>query len=668
MPSQSALQELADLIKRTNEELHALFTYAQENNQVDPSLISAVLRTLHTLKGTAAMCERPLISKLSHALEARLQNLMRTNDYNEKLFSLLNQANASLQLMAQEGEKIVPKTVQDLCTKLLQDLEPPSQKPPTKPLSLQFDLQILGLQPEDIEKINDQELKIISGLFNQNKPIYGYLVHLKPKQLEENVAQLEEKIKIIGNLITILPTTSHKPSFQYAFIALFTSQESEEKIQETMPLSGKLSTLQKEKVTSLPPELSIETIKKEVKMPLETKSFVRVNLDQIDSLIDQSNHLLFALSDLHQHTCVPSPTDTTKIRIPLDDHINLIEQILKQLQQNILALHLEPASELLKDLETVAQQTAREEKEKVAFVATGHDLLIDTNILEKLREPLLHLVRNAVGHGIQSPQKRKAVGKMEQGTVTLTLERTTEGITITLHDDGQGLDISAIRKRVIELGLLTPPEAMKQTDQQLFHYLFYPGFTTMKTATEISGRGIGLDTVKKSIDLMRGTISINSIKEQGTTITITIPSTLCLQRLLHFTAAEKHFAIPLANITEVLPYVASKIQQQNNKLLYRWHDKSIPAYKLSDLLHLTDISQADQKQNLIILEKNDQTVAIIIDTLVGQKELIVRPLETIEQQFSLFTGHIQGREEQLVLLIDSQKLWEYINNEQKRTT
>lgn len=416
--------------------------------------------------------------------------------------------------------------------------------------------------------------------------------------------------------------------------------------------------------TSGPTKIDFDQIEQNWKQKTDDP-VLHIPLSKIDTLIDHTNKLISCKTKLEKFIKRIKPNDKQwEHIITLEEHIGTLDKYLKLLQQAILNARLVKTETILDDLTRLVKSIAQEGGKKVDFQLIGKNVEIDKGILDGLQQPLIHLIKNAVDHGIKTPEERKEVEKSPEGHITISFQATGSSVRVSIQDDGQGIDAQAIKKKALEKGLIDPIKAANFSDKEIYQFIFIPGFSTKQVVTQTSGRGVGMDAVKNAIDKMHGELIFESQAGQGTTFTIAIPSYLSIQRLLRFTLDDHHYALPFATITEVIPYEETLIHDGQNQKVCIWQGKTIPVLALADIIEAKKDLPKKEHQNIVIITHRKKNIALIVDTILGQEEIIVRPIQAnIQKELELFAGHADFGDDNLVLIINIDKLWERISHE-----
>ncbi|MFD0998647.1 chemotaxis protein CheA [Ohtaekwangia kribbensis] len=322
-----------------------------------------------------------------------------------------------------------------------------------------------------------------------------------------------------------------------------------------------------------------------------------------------------------------------------------LNRISSDLQYSVMDVRLVPVDFLFNKFHRIVRDAASKEEKNVSLKLKGTETEIDRNILQVISDSLIHLVRNAIGHGIEKPEARKQSGKPEYGTVTLEASSESDIVIIAIQDDGGGIDAARIRKRAVEKGILTLADASQWSDRDIIMLIFEPGFSTMDEVTSLAGRGVGMDVVKRALDSIGGTVHIETKVGEGTTFFLRLPSSMAVKATLLFELDNETFAIPLSYTERVISVYKSDIHTVANGLITVYQGRTISLIFLNDLFRQERSSMAtlerfhpEAKLEIVVVSFNGRLVGFIVDKLLQQKEIIEKPLQKPADGVSFISG------------------------------
>lgn len=353
------------------------------------------------------------------------------------------------------------------------------------------------------------------------------------------------------------------------------------------------------------------------------------------------------------------------------------QQTLKQVQTSLMQMRMIPCDQLLSQLPRMVRDFSTKYDKQVTLKLTGTNTLVDKAVLEKLYDPLVHLVRNAFDHGIEKPELRQSKGKNPQGTIEITTYHRGNHTYIEIRDDGRGINVEKIRAKIVSLNLLSPTQAASLSTEQLYDYLFKPGFSTAEEVTLLSGRGVGLDTVKLQVQNLKGLITLNSTVDLGTTFTLRLPFTLTANQLFVFSVNASVLAIPVEGLLTTLSIHGKDITYQEGAAFYSWQGESIPVLSNLKVPNLDSTSRSilttldDQPLStnasditLFILSNGSKTIAIKIDHIIMQEDLVIKSFSGLIAPPSYLLGCSILGDSRLVPVIDGPSFVDWWQKEQ----
>ena len=313
-------------------------------------------------------------------------------------------------------------------------------------------------------------------------------------------------------------------------------------------------------------------------------------------------------------------------------HKNMQEQdvslnaITNELESMVKNMRILPLATIFHLFPRMIHNIAKEKGKKIDFKVQGSEVSVDKKIIEDIKIPLMHILRNSIDHGIETPVIRREIGKEETGVIAINAEHREDKIIITIKDDGQGLDVEKIKQKALDKGFLTVEEAEKLPDDEIVNIIFYPGFSTEETITELSGRGLGLDIVHTKISQLNGKIDIATEYGKGTITTIELPATMATMKAFIAMEAEQLFVFPASSIKTVIRINTDEIFLKENKNYFVYNNKVIPVYTLSQILKFENIERKEEKYTLLIIESENSQIGVIVQKLIGEEEILHKKL------------------------------------------
>ncbi len=363
-------------------------------------------------------------------------------------------------------------------------------------------------------------------------------------------------------------------------------------------------------------------------------SSIRVGIDKIDALINMVGELVITQSML---SLLGEDFSLDKLE-KLQDGLGQLERHTRELQESVMMVRMLPISFSFSRFPRLVRDLSSQLGKKIELKMTGENTEIDKTLIEKIGDPLVHLVRNSLDHGIEMPDERVAAGKPEMGTINLNAYHKGGNIVIEIIDDGKGIDADVILKKAIEKGLTQ--ENAKLTNQQIFDFIFQPGFSTAKEITDVSGRGVGMDVVRKNITSLGGNVEINSEKGKGSTITIRLPLTLAILDGQTVSVGDETYIIPLMSIIESIQIDTNMINKVGGRgETFKLRDEYIPIVRLSHIFNIEN-AKAEELQDglLVVVEADGRHCGLFVDDLLGQQQVVIKSLEQNYQRVPGVSG------------------------------
>ena len=386
-----------------------------------------------------------------------------------------------------------------------------------------------------------------------------------------------------------------------------------------------------------------------------SESVVRVNVQLLDKIMNVVGELVLNRNQILQYASIVDSSELNR----LSQQLNIITS---ELQTDIMTTRMQPVGSVLSKFERIVRDLSRSQNKKIKFEIFGKDTELDKTLLEAIRDPLTHLIRNSVDHGIELPEVRKAKGKNEEGKILIKSYHEGGQVTIEIKDDGNGIDPQKILDKAIQKGIITVEQGAKMSTRQILNIIFMPGFSTAEAVTNISGRGVGMDVVKSNIEKIGGSVDIISTVGEGSTFKLKIPLTLAIVPALVIQDKNETFAIPQINLVELVRLEGHESKEQLEILhgaeFYRLRGSLIPIFRLSESLHLDDDhkfkkTDEDDFTNIVILNAESRVYGLIVDSILDTEEIVVKPLSKKLKNNSLFAGSTIMGDGGVALIIDA---------------
>ena len=620
-----------------------------ETRPADEEVIRSVRRVVHTLKGDAAACGFSRLSEIAHELEDVLTQEMgklHGARFAEIVLIAADTFEAMLSAYQRDAE---PPTVEPLRILIRQLLQVPSSSAPAAGSADPAPAQFAWSEYEQLmisEAIHrgetvynvalrvDQTSGMRAAAFQLIRNVLhgcGTVIALRP---EDNVAAANVEI-VEAALATKHPEAHiarrcHIP----AIVAQTWIQQAAHADAAEHELLGDLLDAQAAQVHAAVPDSPENSAFRKAAalgsaVAAVTESTLRVDASRIDSVMNLVGELIIGKSMLNRALSeFDQKYSRDPIRAKLVDALSFQSRVLDELHKSVLKIRMVPVEQLFRRFPRVVRDVAKHCGKDVALELAGENTDLDKGILDALAEPMTHIVRNAVDHGIESGEDRIAAGKGARGTIFLNAYHQGTQVVIEVRDDGHGLDLDRIRKHAVQKGLLKAEEAARLVDSEVTNLIFEPGFSTASEVTEVSGRGVGMDVVRTVLDRLKGTVHVASEAGKGTTIQLRVPLTLASIQTLLFRVGGRLFAVPISSVVEITRVSSQEIHNIDQREVLRLRNQVLSLVRLSDLkgIHAVDPAKKPKKHFVIVIGAAEKRFGLLVDQLVGEEELVIKAL------------------------------------------
>jgi len=616
----------------------------------DRALLDELFRHFHSLKGLSGMVGLSEAEQLAHHMESYLRALRngQTNLTNAGLDALVDGVKALEQVLTASRAKMplpdVTATLAQLDAILprrepLIQMAPPIPVPTPPPVA----------PPPAPTTLNAEERTRLTQAQHAGARTWRFEFTPSPALAERgiNVNAIRARLQEIGELIRAIPRVSAQGSITFEFIVATRAEEST----FAAWTNDGIAFAPYEVAPSEPPPPAPEPPAPS-SLRVAPANIVRVDLARLDELMRMVGELVISRARLEDHlqrleTSIPPAPWRSLQEIHL-----AIERQLRDLREGVMRVRLVPIGEVFERMHFVLRDLARETKKQVRLEIHGRETEIDKLVVEQMMDPLLHLVRNAVSHGIESPDERAAAGKPPEGTITLGALTAGDLVVIEIEDDGRGIDPARIASRARELGLLGADE--KFDEAMLLDVLCAPGFSTRTEADRASGRGVGMSVVRETVQSLGGTLALESQVGRGSRFIIQLPITLAIMDAFIVRVGEQRFAMPQPSVREVIEVPPTSIKVlENNEIIY-YRGGVLPLVHLGRLFGLEE--KIARAYYALVVGNGLSTVGILVDRILGQREIVVRALSDPLVQVSGVSGATELGDGRVVLILDANAL------------
>jgi len=660
------VQEVTDLLLKVEKDLLLL-----ENDSTNNDIIQDIFRAMHTVKGSAGVYNLEKTVLLAHNFESLFENIRKQElKVTNEIITLTLQANDTLlRLINADTETIIDDSeIEYLISQINSIKVQLTSKVRTSVNITNFKTFYIFFEPNlDIEErgigidgiINDFadfEYKTISKKTDFERRQKGK--HEKFFEIIVSSTYTEDEIKavflFVPNEYEIIEIANfnifEKTDFnEFYFSAVDIVPEKEQRIEllkdfcNIFKEQSQFEALPEEAKSDADVLIGAEEIEKDSKSETQQIEQIRVPASKLDELLSLVSELIINNSQLTKSAL---NKDYEKITI-LSENISKITNTIKE---NTLSLRLIPVENIIPPYKRLIRDLSLKFNKKIYFIADGVETLVDKNIIEKLFTPLSHIIRNAIDHGIELPEERIKKGKGETGIIRFIAFYSSTNVFVQIQDDGRGINPETVKNTAIKMGLIKPTDEL--TKKEIYDLLFIQGFTTAKNLTEISGRGIGMDAIKKSIQDLRGDVEIDSEAELGTSVTIKLPLTLSIIESMHLTAGNLNFLIPISNINQCLKFNSEEVKEfEKNKILL--NNELIPIINISKVFNL---KHNEAQNNLIIVNHGQTKTGLLFNNIIGEYQAVIKNLGSIFREYDFFIGASILSDGSIGYILDTYKL------------
>lgn len=372
---------------------------------------------------------------------------------------------------------------------------------------------------------------------------------------------------------------------------------------------------------------------------------IRVAADKLDTLINLVGELVVTQARL-------SDVAAALRQAALLEPVEQIEHLTAELRDLVLNIRMLPIGSTFTRFKRLVRDLSAELGKEVEMKTEGEDTELDKTVIEQLNDPLIHLIRNSIDHGIEAPDDRQAAGKPRSGTLFLSAVHNGANVVITVFDDGKGLDADSIRRKALQKGIISEDEVL--SEQEIFSLIFAAGVSTAKQISSVSGRGVGMDVVKNAIEKLRGSVHVNSEKNRGTTVTITLPLTMAIIDGLLVRTGDTHFVLPLSEVEECVELTAADIARFHGRRVFAVRDHLLPYVRLRDFFAVP--GNRPGREQMVIVRLREEQIGLVVDEVVGGHQTVIKSLGWAYRNAEGLSGSTILGNGEVALIIDTHAL------------
>jgi len=678
-------QYIEVFVEEAQEHLNNLNQYLLklEVSPENPEYIDEIFRSSHTLKGMAGTMGYEKISEITHEMENVLQGIRngeikinsKTVDVLFECFDILENLVGSILQNGVEGNIDTSKVINRL--KSVFEINESDEKDYNKDHNKGHDVD----ENKKTSRLNFNEFEenLIKAAYEKKLNIFEIQISLNDDCLLKSARAfvIFKNLERIGEIIKTIPPVEdiEDEKFQKEFTLYLITSSAKEQIEKML---GSISEIQKIWVTPVD-YTKKETIpvkekndlkdgeyntviveseqdpSKSISQKLKTGKTVRVDIEKLDNLMNLVSELIIIKTRLE------GIGENREIGIQeLHEAVEYLERITTNLHDAVMKVRMVPIEQVFNRFPRMVRDLSKELNKEINLHIEGEETELDRTVIDEIGDPLIHLVRNAIDHGIETPEERKRQGKQANGNIILKAYHDGNNVVIEIDDDGKGIDLENVLAKAIEKRFITVKESKELSEQDILQFLFKPGFSTSERITDISGRGVGLDVVKTKIESLGGTIDIETIQGKGSKFIVRLPLTLAIIQALLVGVGTEKYAVPLNSIKETVTINSKNINRIKNQEITLFRGEVLPIIRLNELLDISGNIFENSASNdfynedltVVIVKKGEKLLGLAVDELIGQQEIVIKSLGKFLNNIKLIAGATILGDGQVALILD----------------
>ena len=641
--------EAEEIIENLNQNL-LVMEATEDKTTVRPDVLNAIFRAAHTLKGMSGMVGLKKVSEISHRLEDMLDNLRMgklpmSQPVMDTLFKGMELLRGLIESVnAGRGEEA------DITTMLRQIQQAVSGGPKASSSTAAE-----GIDPALLKVLTEYETHRLNENIRLKINLFEFTVRFPLETFDKDLAKLNTRLQSFGEIITTLPSPGMSPEAGIVFkliigtktdLKTLQSQFSQDPL-EIRPIGSKMERGGSEE----PAPLSTPEEDKGSGSIRSITPTVRVDIGKLDTLLNVVGELVLTkavIGQISKETLHSRGFTTTGVE--LQKAYQALDRRVGELQEGLVEIRMIPIGQVFDRLIRVVRKLSRELGKEVDLQISGEETKLDKSMIEEIADPLMHLIRNSLDHGIELKEDRRKAGKPEIGIINLRAMQKGNNVVIEVEDDGLGIDLAKVYKKGLERGLL---DKNKEYDQrELINVLFAPGFSTAEEVTEVSGRGVGLDVVAKNISKLSGLVDVETGMGKGTKFSITLPITLVIIKALVVRIGTEIYAIPLNSVSESLMIQSKDIRTVEKREVVQLRDHTLALLRIRDVFHLPATESGEDRLYVIVVGLAEKRIGLVVDAIEGQQEIVIKSLGDFLRDTPGIAGATELGNRKTILVLD----------------
>ncbi|QDI91020.1 chemotaxis protein CheA [Salicibibacter halophilus] len=616
-------------------------------------IVEEVFRSAHTLKGMAATMEFHNLSELTHTMEnvldaLRNETLAATSETLDHVFEAVDLVEEMIDDVAEGGNDNKDIAVHLALLKALTSDDGKEE----------------GAVTEKVQSLSYDEFEqtVLTQSAEQGYTPYDITVTLDPSTLLK-AARVHMVFNGLGNHGEVIKTSPpvedlEEENFEHTFRLAFISKRSIEELEAILYKVSEITSVRIETITGKRMQRKETSQEETANDPTtfpekkETKRMIKVDIERLDRLMNLFEEWVVDRSRLERNAQALQNQSLTET-------VERMSRISEELQTVILNMRMVPVEHVFNRFPRMVRKVSKDLGKKVKIEIEGEKTELDRSIIDEIGDPLVHLLRNSIDHGIELPETRMAAGKNEAGTVRLSAYHSGNHVYIQVSDDGAGIDKEKLVKKAISQSIITESDAKTMTDPEKYDLLFSPGFSTAETITDVSGRGVGLDVVRQTFESLGGVVSVDSELGKGSFFSVQLPLTLSIIEVLLVQVKKETYGIPISAIMETAIITEAEVRETHDRKVMEFRGHIIPLLFLHDVFQAPNTKGAQQGgkfHSVVIINKEDRYVGLVVDQFIGHHEVVLKSLGSFLQDVFAISGATVVGDGEAALIIDTDAL------------
>ncbi len=668
------IEESKDNLQTLNENLLNL-----ENNPSDTETVNAIFRVAHTLKGMAGTMGFTKMQKLTHTLENVLSEIRADNlTVDSNMVDILFQSLDGLENYVEEitntgseGTEDYINLINELGKLIENKSDAPGEVGALDASKTEEKEKGQAEEAQNLIKLPESQELVKNNALSMGMNVYQITIELSDNCVLKSARAfiIYTDLENMGEIIHSNPSTQdiEDEKFDKEFTVVLVTKEPREKVEEAVSNASEVEKAtvsaftsqgivveavqqQEQKVEVKENNSSNEQQPNQVAKQQISNKTVRVNIDRLDTLMNLVSELIIVKTQLEGLDVKESEVENN-----YHDSVEYLERITTSLHDAVMKVRMVPVETVFNRFPRMIRDVSRKLGKEIELVMSGEETELDRTVIDEIGDPLIHLLRNAADHGLETTEERVSIGKPKKGTIKLQAYQDGNSVVIEVEDDGKGINVNKIKNKAIEKGTVTKEEAATMTEKEIVELLFKPSFSTAEKISDLSGRGVGLDVVKSKITALGGHVEVETEFGKGSKFIVRLPLTLAIIQALMINIADEKYAIPLSNIQNIEDVHKDDIKLVQNQEVIVVRDEIIPIIRLREVLGLKE-EEDKEMMMVVIVKKGEKQVGFIVDSLIGQQEIVIKSLGKYLSGIDIIAGATILGNGEVALILDVNSL------------